>query len=104
MLDDTLVVCMGEFGRTPVVNQHAGRDHWGPANSIVFAGAGIRAGSLYGATDRQGAYPSDKPVTPADVTATLLHLLGVPEDLEIHDRAGKPLRACTGTTIAGILA
>ncbi len=103
MLADTLVLCMGEFGRTPVVNQHAGRDHWGPANSIVFAGAGVRTGSLYGATDRQGAYPSDKPVTPADVTATLLHLLGVPEDLEIHDRAGKPLRACTGTAIAGML-
>jgi arylsulfatase A-like enzyme len=104
MLDDTLVVCMGEFGRTPKVNKHAGRDHWAAAQSIVFAGAGIRAGTVYGATDRTGGYPADNPVSPADVTATILHLLGVSPALEISDRAGRPFRACHGKPIAGVLA
>ncbi|MBX9626382.1 MAG: DUF1501 domain-containing protein [Gemmataceae bacterium] len=104
MLDETLVVVMGEFGRTPKVNPKAGRDHWGRAQSVVFAGAGVRAGTVYGATVRDGGEPADKPVGPADVTATILHLLGVPPDLEVTDRTGRPIRACTGTPIAGVLA
>jgi arylsulfatase A-like enzyme len=103
LLDDTLVVCMGEFGRTPRINAHAGRDHWGPAGSILFAGAGVAAGRVYGATDRHGAYPVENAVTPADVTATILHLLGVPEGLEIQDRTGRRFPACTGSSIAGVL-
>ncbi len=104
LLADTLVVCMGEFGRTPRINVHAGRDHWGPANSILLAGAGISEGCVYGATDRHGAYPAQNAVSPSDVTASILHLLGVPEGLEIHDRTGRRLRACTGSPIAGVLA
>ena len=103
MLDDTLVVCMGEFGRTPLVNRHAGRDHWSAVQSVVLAGAGIRAGSIHGASDRDGAHPADKAVTPADLTATLMHLLGIPADMEFIDRIGRPLRACHGTPIAGII-
>lgn len=103
LLDDTLVVCMGEFGRTPRINNHGGRDHWSAAQSIVLAGAGVRMGSVYGSTDRDGGHPSDHPVSPADVTATLMHLLGIPEDLEIIDRTGRPLRACQGNPIAGVL-
>ncbi len=103
MLDDTLVVCMGEFGRTPMINKHAGRDHWSAAQSVALAGAGIRAGTTYGATDRDGGYPADKPVSPADFTATLLHVLGVSPELEIHDRGGRPLRACHGARVTGIL-
>jgi hypothetical protein len=103
MLEDTLIVCLGEFGRTPLINRHAGRDHWSLAQSIVFAGAGISGGSVYGASDRDGAAPADKPVSPADITATLMHLLGIPGELEIMDRSGRPLRACHGTAIAGVM-
>lgn len=103
MLEDTLVLCMGEFGRTPRVNKQAGRDHWAPVQSIVLAGAGITAGTVYGASDRTGGYPSDNPVTPADLTATLMHLLGIPADLEIADRNHRVLRACQGEPVWGIL-
>jgi uncharacterized protein (DUF1501 family) len=102
MLDDTLVACLGEFGRTPRVNRHAGRDHWGGAQSIVLAGAGIRGGTVYGSTDREGGFPRDNPVAPADLTATFLHWLGVPADLDILDRTGRPLRACMGQVLRGL--
>lgn len=100
MLADTLVLCMGEFGRSPRINKHAGRDHWPHAQSVIMAGAGIQGGSTYGATDRIGAYPTDMPVTPADLAATVLHLLGVSPELELRDRLNRPMRACQGTPIA----
>ncbi|MCI0379228.1 MAG: DUF1501 domain-containing protein [Gemmataceae bacterium] len=103
LLDDTLVICMGEFGRTPRINRERGRDHWPHAQTILLAGAGIRAGSVYGASDRIGAYPAHSPVTPPDLFATLLHLLGIPLDLEVHDRTGQPRMACTGSPIRGLL-
>src|SRR5262249_15275812 len=65
LLADTLVACFGEFGRTPRINMDAGRDHWGPAASLLFAGAGVRGGQVLGATDRQGAYVTRRPVAPA---------------------------------------
>jgi len=76
LLEETLVICMGEFGRTPRINKNAGRDHWPHAQSVLLAGGGCAAASVYGATDRQGANPSESPVTPADLIATILHLLG----------------------------
>jgi uncharacterized protein (DUF1501 family) len=91
LLDETLVLCLGEFGRTPRINKNAGRDYWPAVQSVVLAGAGVRGGSVYGASDRRGAYPADQPVTPADLAATVLHLLGVPPDLELNDRLGRPL-------------
>jgi uncharacterized protein DUF1501 len=103
MLDDTLVVCMGEFGRTPLINKNGGRDHWSAVQSVLVAGAGIRGGHAHGASDRHGAYPAEKPVTPADLTATLMHLLGIPADLEIRDHSNRPLRACAGKAIEEIL-
>jgi uncharacterized protein (DUF1501 family) len=103
MLDDTLVAMFGEFGRTPKVNKQAGRDHWGGAQSILLAGAGTPAGTVYGATDRDGGLPAEKPVSPADLTATFLHLLGVPPDLEITDRGGRPHRACHGSLVKGLI-
>jgi hypothetical protein len=103
LLDDTLVLCFGEFGRTPRVNKNAGRDHWPHVQSLVLAGAGVRGGSVYGASDRSGAYPADQPVTPADLAATVLHLLGVSPDLELTDRLGRPLRACSGRPVPGVL-
>jgi hypothetical protein len=68
-----------------------------------MAGAGVRGGSFYGSSDRYGAYPADKPTSPADVAATILHLLGVPADLEIRDRSNRPFPACQGQPILGLL-
>src|SRR5205814_891055 len=72
LLDDTLVIVMGEFGRTPRINHKAGRDHWPHVQSILLAGAGLRGGSVYGASDRQGGHPADSPVSPMDLMATFL--------------------------------
>lgn len=113
MLDETLVVWTGEFGRTPRVGQSVvggagagkdGRDHWPHCFSSVLAGAGIRGGTVYGASDRWAAYPARDPVTPADLAATIYHLLGVDPAYELHDTLGRPLRLCLGEPIAGVLA
>ena len=76
-LKETLVVAMGEFGRTPKVNKDAGRDHWGRAGSLIFAGAGVGAGQVIGATDKNGAFVTDRPVRPADVCWTVYEALGI---------------------------
>jgi hypothetical protein len=99
LLDETLVICMGEFGRSPRINASAGRDHWPNVFSVLLAGAGIRAGSTYGASDRIGGLPAVAPVSPADLTATCLHLLGVPDQLEVVDRTGRSMRACEGRVV-----
>jgi hypothetical protein len=103
LLDSTLVICLGEFGRTPKVNKNAGRDHWAAVQSVALAGGGIKPGSVYGASDKIGAVPADQPVAPADLTATILHLLGVPAELEVRDRTDRPLRACEGKIVSGLL-
>jgi hypothetical protein len=102
LLEDTLVVTMAEFGRTPRINGQAGRDHWPQAASILLAGAGISGGTIYGATDRHAAYPASNPVTPPDLGQTILHLLGVPSDLELHDQQGRPVPACRGSQIPAL--
>src|SRR5262249_17910787 len=104
LLSDTVVACMGEFGRTPKINKHGGRDHWAAAQSIALAGAGGRAGSVSGSTGRHGRAPVGGAVRPADVTATLMHLLGMRPVMEITDRVGRPMVACHGKPIAGVLA
>ncbi len=76
-LKETLVVAMGEFGRTPKINKDAGRDHWGRAGSLLFAGAGVRGGQVIGTTDKNGAFVTDRPVRPADVSWTLYDALGI---------------------------
>jgi uncharacterized protein (DUF1501 family) len=101
LLATTLVVAMGEFGRTPLVNRDSGRDHWGPAASLVFAGAGARGGLVLGQTDSRGAFVTRRPVAPADVAYTIYDAVGVdphrwlmhPEGrpIEILDR-GEPVR------------
>jgi hypothetical protein len=103
LLDETLVVVMGEFGRTPKINANGGRDHWPHVQSILLAGAGIPGGSVYGSSDKQGAYPTEKPIAPADLIATILHLMAVPRDMELVDRTGRPLRACSGEPVWGVL-
>jgi hypothetical protein len=104
LLDETLVIWMGEFGRSPRINSKAGRDHWPHVQSVIVAGAGIAAGRVYGASDRIGAYPAASPVTPADLGATLLHLLGVRTETELRDRVNRPFPASTGTPIGALFA
>ena len=77
MLDDTLVVAMGEFGRSPKINQMAGRDHWHNCYSALMAGGGIRGGQVIGSSDPRGEYPASRPVRPVDVSATILEILGI---------------------------
>jgi uncharacterized protein (DUF1501 family) len=77
LLDTTLVVAMGEFGRSPLLNPRGGRDHWPGVWSILLAGGGVRGGQVIGSSDQLGAEPRDRPVTPAEVTATIYHALGV---------------------------
>ncbi len=77
LLDSTLIVAVGEFGRTPKINAKAGRDHWNPCYSGLLAGGGIRGGRVVGSSDRRGEHPADRPATPADLGATLLDRLGV---------------------------
>ncbi|HVL16236.1 MAG TPA: DUF1501 domain-containing protein [Gemmata sp.] len=90
-LDDTLVVVMGEFGRTPKFNKDAGRDHWGQAASLLFAGAGVRRGFVLGKTDKHGAYTTQRPVSPADVAYTILDSLGIDPRKQLRTPDGRPL-------------
>jgi hypothetical protein len=95
MLKRTLVVVVGDFGRTPKVNANgAGRDHWNFCYSLVLAGGGVKGGYVHGASDRIGAKPGLNPVTPADVIATAYECLGVPHDLELRDRLARPFVLC----------
>jgi len=91
LLNETLVIAMGEFGRTPKVNTARGRDHWPRVFSVAMAGGGIRGGQLYGASDRVGESPADKPVTPADLAATIFTLLGINPSKELHTSDGRPV-------------
>ncbi|MBX9583700.1 MAG: DUF1501 domain-containing protein, partial [Gemmataceae bacterium] len=89
--ENTLLVVMGEFGRTPKLNKDAGRDHWGPAGSMLFAGAGVKPGLVLGKTDKHGAYATQRPVAPADVAYTILDALGIDPRKQIHTPDGRPL-------------
>ncbi|MFQ3652090.1 MAG: DUF1501 domain-containing protein [Gemmataceae bacterium] len=102
LLDSTLVVVMGEFGRTPRLNSNAGRDHWGAVFSVALAGGGIRGGQIYGASDKIGAYPRDGRVLPQDLQATIFHCLGHRSDTEMHDSQNRPLAITRGQVIRQI--
>ncbi len=101
-LDHTLVAMLGEFGRTPKINATAGRDHWGPCQSVVLAGGGIRGGQVYGASDKTAAYPTDKPVKPEDMIATIYHSLGIAPDAMLYDQSRRPHRACEGEPLVAL--
>jgi len=90
LLDETLVVVMGEFGRSPTINKSGGRDHWGNVFSVAMAGAGIAGGQLIGASDKIGAFPVDRPVRPPDLAATMFHLLGIDPNHEFMDALQRP--------------
>lgn len=101
LLDDTLVINTGEFGRTPKMNKEGGRDHW-PRDSAVLAGGGIRGGQVYGSSDSQGSDVASQPVSPADLLATLWHVLGVDPDSELRDRLNRPYPVSTGSVVRGL--
>jgi hypothetical protein len=103
LLDETLVVCLGEFGRTPQINKNAGRDHWAHCNSVMLAGAGLPGGAVYGASDRLAAWPAASPVAPEDLAATIYHLLGVNPETTLRDALDRPYALSTGTPIAAFL-
>jgi hypothetical protein len=96
LLDKTLVVNTGEFGRTPIINKDAGRDHWPNAYTTVLAGGGLKGGQVYGASDKKGAFVADLPVHPCDILATLYHQLGIQSDLELHDTFNRPFTLSRG--------
>jgi len=96
MLDETLVVFLTEFGRTPKINGSAGRDHYPNVYSVALAGGGIRGGHVYGSSDTNGAYPRNNPCTPADLHATIFNALGIHHNSEIFDPLGRPLAVCEG--------
>ena len=96
LLDSTLVVAMGEFGRTPRINGEAGRDHWPDCYSMLFAGGGVTGGAVYGASDRIGAYPAADPVTPGDLAATIFWRFGLDPAAEVHDQTGRQHRLAAG--------
>jgi hypothetical protein len=91
LLDETLVVVMSEMGRTPRINGNGGRDHWTFCYAVLFAGAGIKGGAVCGASDAQAAYVKDRPVSPADICATIYQCLGIDPDMTVPDRAGRPV-------------
>jgi hypothetical protein len=103
LLDQTLVVWMGDMGRTPRINKDAGRDHWSFCYSILMAGGGVRGGQVYGSSDRTAAYPSTNPVGPGDVAATMYHCLGIDPAAHVTDQQGRPLTICTGKPIQALL-
>ena len=96
LLDETLVAMLGEFGRTPKINNTAGRDHWGACQSVVLAGGGVRGGQVYGASDKTAAYPTDRPVRPEDLIATVYSALGISPEALLYDPQNRPHRASEG--------
>jgi hypothetical protein len=104
MLDDTLVIWMGDMGRTPRINNGAGRDHWSFCYSVVLAGGGIRPGMVHGSSDRAAGYPAEHQVSPADIAATIYHCLGIDPRAHVTDQQGRPLVLSAGNPIRAILA
>ncbi len=105
LLETTLVAIMGEMGRAPKVNRAAGRDHWPQCGFALLVGAGVKEGFVLGASDKLGAYPTDHPITPGDLVATIYHLLGVDPELMVPDLTGRPIAiAHGGKPIEAILA
>src|SRR5262249_18762135 len=107
LLDRTLIVMGGEFGRTPRIStlpgaKLAGRDHWGALQSLFVAGAGVRGGNVVGASDKTGAYPRTAPIHPSDLAATIYSVLGLGPAPEYPDRLGRPFAATTGAPITAL--
>jgi len=108
LLDETLVLCLTEHGRTPKLSSHdrgGGRDHWSRAYSVMLAGAGIRPGTVVGATNADGGFVDDRPTSPEDILATVYHLAGIDPETTIPDRLGRPVRLVNnGAVVSELLA
>jgi hypothetical protein len=104
LLDDTLVLWMGEFGRSPRINAAAGRDHWPSCYTALLAGGGVKRGFVYGSSDKTGAYPASDPVRPDDLAATVFALLGIDPKAEVQDALNRPLAISSGNPVMGLLA
>ena len=104
-MDETLVVVMGEMGRSPKVNAKGGRDHWSFCHNVLLTGAGVKQGYVHGASDRIGAYPDLDPVGPEALIATIYAAMGIDTTQTLHDFEGRPQPiAQHGTPVAEILA
>jgi hypothetical protein len=99
LLESTLVLAMGEFGRTPKINGEGGRDHWPDCYTVLMAGGGVQGGAVYGASDRFGAFPAADPVTPGDLAATVFWRFGIDPRADVHDQTGRPHRLAEGEPI-----
>jgi uncharacterized protein (DUF1501 family) len=102
MLDDTLVMMVGEFGREPKINKTAGREHWAPCFSGLFAGAGVKPGQVIGKSDKHAAYPSTTPYSPDDIGATIYSVLGIDPHAEVRDRLNRPVQLNRGQVIRAL--
>ncbi|QDU36863.1 hypothetical protein Mal4_11640 [Maioricimonas rarisocia] len=104
LLDDTLIVWMGEFGRTPKINGNISRDHWPQCYTTLLAGGGVKRGFVYGESDRNGAYPAVDMVRPDDLAATMFSLLGIDPETEIRDPLDRPFPIAGGRPVTGVMA
>jgi uncharacterized protein (DUF1501 family) len=102
MLSETLVVCTGEFGRSPTINKNGGRDHWGSVYSALLAGGGIRGGRVHGRSDAQGGQPKADPVHVSDLVATIYHVLGHGADTRVVDMFDRPLDIIHGKPVEAL--
>ncbi len=102
LLDETLVVVTGEFGRTPKINKKSGRDHWGKCYSTILAGGGVQGGQVYGASDRHGAFVKHSPVAPQDLGATILHAFGLSPESAVRHPTGRPVHSSRGTPVTAL--
>lgn len=104
LLDTTLVVWMGEFGRTPKINEKASRDHWPKCYTALLAGGGIKRGFVYGASDKTASYPTTDPVRPDDLAATIYYLLGIDPHTEVHGAGDRPVLISEGNPVMDVIA
>jgi hypothetical protein len=104
LLDDTLIVWMGEFGRTPKINANASRDHWPDCYTVLLAGGGVKRGFIYGASDKNGAYPAENPVRPDDLAATMFYALGIDPHTHVYGAGNRPVQIADGNPVMDVFA
>ncbi|MEZ6092161.1 MAG: DUF1501 domain-containing protein [Pirellulaceae bacterium] len=103
LLDETLIVWMGEFGRTPEINKNVSRDHWPQCYTTLLAGGGVKGGYVYGKSDERAKFPLERPVKPEDLAATIYYLMGIDPATEIYDRNDRPL-VIGGSVLTDVIA
>jgi hypothetical protein len=104
LFEETLIVWMGEFGRTPRLNDNISRDHWPQCYTVMLAGGGVKRGFVYGTSDKQGAYPDKDPVQLDDLIATIFDLIGIDPQTELRDKLNRPIPVSAGRVVTGVMA